>query len=77
MDTVKRISLPPTGVGKPPRGAESEVNMYITFADALGLVLVEVDEYGVQFMDGKVYFSGEDGTDYVVDVTAIREIQRG
>lgn len=78
MDTVKRIYFYPLrGVGKPLEGAESEVNMYITFADELGLILVEVDEYGISFCDGKAYFSGEDGTDYAVDVTAIREIQRG
>lgn len=50
--------------------------MYIVFSDEGGLVLAQLDEYGVSFCDGRAYFSTEDGKEYRVDISAIREIRR-
>lgn len=48
--------------------------MYITYRDELGLVLVEVDEYGIGFVDGLAYF-GDGIRDYKIPVSSICEIQ--
>lgn len=45
--------------------------MVITYRDNLGIVAEEIDEYGISFCDGKIYFN-----DKVIDISAIIEIQK-
>ena len=46
--------------------------MVITYRNNLvGIVIEEIDEYGISFCDGKVYFN-----DKVIDISAIIEIQK-
>ena len=40
--------------------------MSIIFRDELGYIAVNVDENGIQFVDGIAYFSGLDGKNYLV-----------
>lgn len=46
--------------------------MIIVYSDEIGIVVEEVDEYGITFSDGKAYFN-----DNIVDVSAIRDIKIG
>ena len=48
--------------------------MTITFCDEIGIVMVEVDSFGVNFLDGKAFFSDIDGKDYEVPVTDLISI---
>lgn len=45
--------------------------MVITYRDNLGIVTEKIDEYGISFCDGKVYFN-----DKIIDISMIIEIQK-
>lgn len=44
--------------------------MIIIYSDEIGIVVEEIDEYGISFTDGKAYFN-----DRVIDINAIRDIK--
>lgn len=49
--------------------------MYITYRDEVGGVTVEVHpEYGISFLEGKVFFTDTNGKDYKISVDAVVEI---
>lgn len=49
--------------------------MTVTYRDELGVVSVEIDkEYGVVFVDGRAYFTDENGTDYKVNILHLTSI---
>ena len=51
----------------------TKTEMFITFRDEVGYSVVEVDGYGLQFLDGIAYFS--DGEhEYRVPVDKLEEI---
>lgn len=45
--------------------------MVITYRDNLEIVAEKIDEYGISFCNGKVYFN-----DKIIDISAIIEIQK-
>ena len=47
--------------------------MRITFRDDVGMITVDVDEYGIQFLDGMCYFSTDD-KEYKIPVYNVVEI---
>ena len=47
--------------------------MTVTFRDNIGILKVNVDSYGIQFLGGYAYFS-DDATSYMVPVADIIEI---
>ena len=51
--------------------------MYITYRDEAGLVMVEVDDFGIAICDGKAYFSDGDGQEYRIKIETICEIREG
>lgn len=51
--------------------------MIIVYSDEIGLVARQVDEYGIQFCDGEVYFSDTNGKEYVIPVDSVTEINKG
>lgn len=42
--------------------------MTVVWRDMLGYLQIEVDEYGIQFLDGYAHFSDDDGHEYQVPV---------
>ena len=46
--------------------------MIIVYCDDIGIVVEEVDEFGISLSGGKVYFN-----DKIIDISSIMEIQRG
>ena len=49
--------------------------MYIIYRDELGQIIVSVDNYGIQFLEGQAIFSDGE-TEYKVAVNSIVEIGR-
>lgn len=45
--------------------------MKLVFRDELGYVQVEVNEYGVSFLDGQAIFESSNGQVYAMDVSSI------
>jgi hypothetical protein len=45
--------------------------MIIVYHNDIGLVVEEVDEFGISFSGGKVYFNNK-----IIDISSIMEIQR-
>lgn len=51
----------------------TKTEMFIVFRDEAGYSVVEVDEYGIQLLEGIAYFSNEEH-EYKVAVDKIEEI---
>ena len=49
--------------------------MRIFFRDEIGLIMVEVDEYGISFVEGVAIFSDDIGRVYRVDAKNIEMIE--
>ena len=47
--------------------------MAVTYRDEIGIVQVNVDEYGIAFADGFAYF-GDGETDYKIEMKNLVEI---
>lgn len=50
--------------------------MFITFVDAIGLCVAQVDDDGIAFCDGRAYFSDGEN-EHIVKIEDIREITEG
>lgn len=48
--------------------------MFIMFRDKIGCVTVEVDNSGINFDDGKAFFSDANGKDYVMPMENVLTI---
>lgn len=40
--------------------------MLVSFRDGLGYCSVKIDDSGISFLDGMVYFTTENGIDYMI-----------
>ena len=49
--------------------------MMVGFYDGIGPCYVRIDQHGISFADGKVYFSDGNGKDYCIPVEQILTIQ--
>lgn len=49
--------------------------MRIFFRDEIGLIMVEVDQYGISFVEGVAIFSSEGGDVFRVDAKNIEMIE--
>jgi len=55
------------------------VYMYIAFSDPVGVILVKVNEYGIEFdhANGTAIFEDESGREYRIKLSDIRRIAEG
>ena len=51
--------------------------MRVYFRDEIGLIMVEVDKYGISFVEGAAIFSSEGGDVYRVEAKNIEMIESG